>query len=217
LSNILQERKSGEKQSSDTRRFSPKTLGLAVGAVAIIGFVVLMAIGLLNKAPVTGRSGYTRVNKPAPDFSLPLLDGIELRLSDHLGHPVVINFWASWCLPCREESPALQRTWRSYESKDVLLVGVNIQDTESDARAYIEEFGLTFPNGMDRDGKITIEYGVIGLPVTFFLDGDGIVRRRWVGAISEAQLTAWVDELVAGLAPAGAAEGENLQGYSELD
>ena len=80
---------------------------------------------------------------------------------------MVINFWASWCPPCREETPLLERTWRSYKYQDVLFVGVNIQDTEEDARVYLEEFDITYPNGLDRHGKVTVDYGIIGLPVTF--------------------------------------------------
>ena len=194
-----------------------RAIGVGALGLAIAGLVALLAVGLLNKSPVTGRSGFTRVNKPAPDFTLPSLDGGELTLSAYLERPIVINFWASWCPPCRVESPALERTWRAYENRGVLFVGVNIQDTEKDARAYVREFGISYPNGLDGDGKVTVDYGVIGLPVTFFVGRDGIVERRWVGAIKERQLTAWVDKLVAGVTPSGETEGANLEQFFELD
>ena len=125
-----------------------------------------------------------------------------MRFSPDSGTPVVLNFWASWCPPCREESPLLERTWRQYEGRGVLFVGVDTQDTEVDARAYIEEFGLSFPNGLDADGEITVAYGVVGLPVTFFIGSDGVVKSRWVGALTESQLLPWVEELAAGRAVA---------------
>jgi cytochrome c biogenesis protein CcmG/thiol:disulfide interchange protein DsbE len=196
---------------------SPKAIGVVAVGLVIAGILSLLALGLLNKEPVTARSGFTRLQKPAPEFTLPLLDGGELVLAQHLGQPVVINFWASWCPPCRQEARVLERTWRSYREKGVMFVGVNIHDTDSDAITFLKEFDVTYPNGLDRDGKITVDYGVIGLPVTFFVNQDGIVERRWVGAIREAQLVAWVEELSAGVAPSGQAEGENLESFFKLD
>ena len=195
----------------------PKSVVLVVVILALVGFLGLMAVGLSNKSPVTGRSGITRVNKPVPEIKMPLFNGGELVLSRHHGQPMVINFWASWCWPCREESPALERTWRSYSDRDVLFVGVDIQDTDNDGRAYIREFDITYPNGTDRDGKITVDYGVIGLPVTFFVNKDGIIERRWVGAVAEEQLLIWVDELAEGVALSSAGDAEAGEKYIEFD
>ena len=194
-----------------------RSLGIILLGAAIAGLIGLLALGLANKAPVTGKSGYTRVGKPAPDFSLPLLAGGEFVLSEHAGRPVVINFWASWCAPCVEEAPVLERGWQSYRDLGVAFVGVDVQDTEEDARAFVSRFGATYTNGRDENGKITIDYGVVGLPVTFFVGKDGVVQRRWVGAIKQSELTAAVDELVAGVRPSGQVEGENPEDYFELD
>ena len=158
----------------------------------------------------------TRIGKPAPQFAMQLLDGGEFRLSDHEGRPLVINFWASWCPPCRQESPAFERQWRRYRDTGIQFVGVDIQDDVSDAEAYVREFGLTFPNGLDPDGKITIDYGVIGLPVTFFVGSSGIVEGRWVGAIPEEKLEEWVKTLVAASAPSGEAEGRTEGAFQQL-
>jgi cytochrome c biogenesis protein CcmG/thiol:disulfide interchange protein DsbE len=188
-----------------------------VTSLAIVGLVGLMAWALSNKTPVTGLSGFTRLQKPAPEFTLPLLDGGEVTLSRSRGAPVVVNFWASWCGPCRDEAKGLERTWRTFKDEGVLFVGVNVQDTEQHARTYVSEFGVTYPNGLDVDGKITVDYGVIGLPVTFFINGDGVVERRWVGAVPEARLASWVDEMVSGAAPSGEVEGSNPEGFFRLD
>ena len=196
---------------------SPKAVGAAVVAVALVGFLVLMAYGLLNTAPVTGLSGLTRVQKPAPEIEFSLFDGRELVLSDYRGQPMVINFWASWCAPCRQEALVLERSWRAYRDDGVIFLGVDIQDSEESARAFLSEYGITYPNGRDTDGQISVDYGVVGLPVTFFVNSEGAIDRRWVGAISERQLVAWVDEVVAGVAPAEGGESVNPDSYVKLE
>ena len=171
---------------------------VAALALAVAGFVALMAWGLANREPVTGKSGRERLHKPAADFTLPLFEGGELTLSDHVGQPIVINFWASWCAPCRVEAPLLEEAWLAYRDQGVLLVGVQTQDAEEDGRAFIREFGLTYPNVRDADGEATVRYGVIGLPVTFFVGRSGDVDHLYVGDLSQAQLTARIEALLAG-------------------
>jgi cytochrome c biogenesis protein CcmG/thiol:disulfide interchange protein DsbE len=99
----------------------------------------------------------------------------------------------------------------------VLFVGVDIQDTLDDGMSYIREFDLTYPNGIDVEGKITVEYGVIGLPVTFFIGADGIVKGRWVGALPEDRLTGWVEALIAGATPEGASDIENSESFFKFE
>jgi cytochrome c biogenesis protein CcmG/thiol:disulfide interchange protein DsbE len=171
-------------------------VGVAVGVVAL---VALMSWALSNRTSVTGLSGITRVDKPAPEFTLDLMDGGQLTMSQLSDRPVVLNFWASWCAPCRDEAAGLERTWRAYEERGVAFVGINIQDSEADARIYLNEFDVTYPNGRDVDGKITVEYGVVGLPVTFFISKEGLIERRWVGAVPESRLLDWTESLVQGL------------------
>ena len=187
------------------------------GALLVMAaFVALMAWGTVNKPSVTGKSGFTRVGKPAADFQFTRFDGEHLVLAEHIGTPTVINFWASWCPPCREEARVLERIWRQYSAEELLIVGVDIQDTDEEAIAFLEEFGVTYPNGRDIDGTITVDYGVIGIPVTFFVGRDGIVQRRWVGAVRDDDLEVWVRELIDGRA-AGQTEGKNLDEYFELE
>ena len=197
-------------------KLSRRAAGFAALGAGIAAFLVLLGVGLANRSPVTGKSGFTRVGKPAPQFVLPRVGGEELDLADFSGEPMVINFWASWCPPCRQEALVLEDTWREHVD-DVQFVGVDIQDTDADAEAYLAEFDVTYPNGLDRQGRVTVDYGVIGLPVTFFVNKAGVVERRWVGAISRDRLEAWVGELIAGQPPDGVAEGENLEGYFRLE
>ena len=173
-----------------------KMIYFVVIGVSVFCFFVLLALGLINKSPVTGESGATRVGKVAPDFKMPLIRGGDFAMADYIGRPIIVNFWASWCPPCRDESPGFERTWQRYADDNVLFVGIDIQDTLEDGLAYVESFDLTYPNGIDVDGKITVDYGVIGLPVTFFIGTDGVVKGRWVGALPEANLVSWIEDLI---------------------
>ena len=201
------------RPGSCTLRTSLRSIGVTIAGLLIIGLVALLAWGISNKSPVTALSGITLVQRPAPEFTVPVFDGGEFALSEVLGRPLVINFWASWCAPCREEARGLERAWRTLRDDGVVVVGINIQDSEEDARAYLREFDITYPNGRDEGGKVTIDYGIIGIPATFFVSRAGIVERRWVGAIPESRLLAWIDDLRAGVTASGDAEGANPESY----
>lgn len=111
------------------------------------------------------------VGERAPEFELPVLGTDERLSSEQLkGQPLVLNFWASWCVPCREEARTLERSWQKYKGRGLRIVGVNVQDSEADAQAFVEEFGVTFPSVRDTDLKLWTELGVRGLPETFFID-----------------------------------------------
>ena len=165
--------------------------GLVIMGLAglIAGFMAFMALGLIGKSSTTGKSGEALVGKQSPSFEAPDVGtGQVVSLVDYDGHPIIINFWASWCPPCRAEAPGLEKIWRDNMDSGLVLLGVNVQDTEGDAVQYLKDFGITFPNVLDRGGQITIDYGVTGLPVTFFVSRDGRVLGRWVGTISESGL-----------------------------
>lgn len=108
--------------------------------------------------------------RPAAEFDMPVLDGGTMASSDIKGKPVVFNFWASWCIPCREEAPTLEAAWRKYKDQGVVFVGVNVQDSVEDAQSFVDEFGLTYPSIRDTDLKLWTQFGVRGLPETFFVD-----------------------------------------------
>jgi cytochrome c biogenesis protein CcmG/thiol:disulfide interchange protein DsbE len=111
---------------------------------------------------------------------------------------VVLNFWASWCYPaCYEEAPVLEAAWRAYRQRGVMVVGVDIQDTEAAGRRFIEQFGLTFPNAPDPRGRVSIDYGVYGVPETFVIDRRGLIRKKLVGGVTADALREAIEPLLA--------------------
>ncbi|PYM90970.1 MAG: hypothetical protein DME04_20930 [Candidatus Rokuibacteriota bacterium] len=138
------------------------------------------------------------LGRPAPGFTLATLDGAPLALEAHRGKIVVVNFWASWCYPaCYEEAPALERSWRAYRDRGVVVVGVDIQDKREAAEKFVRDFGLTFPTGQDLKGTVSVDYGVYGVPETFFLDRQGRIRVKHVGAVTADLFRETVDRLLA--------------------
>lgn len=131
-----------------------------------------------------------RVGSLAPDFSLRTLDGVTVTLSALKGQPVLINFWASWCLPCREEAPELQRFYEEYQDRGLVILGVNVtqQDTLADAQAYVSEFKITFPVPLDENGEALRAFRVPGLPTSFFIDQQGFIRNVVIGKMDWATM-----------------------------
>ena len=135
----------------------------------------------------------------APDFTLDTLDGGPLTLAEMRGQPVVLNLWASWCLPCRSEMPAIEKAYQRYKDAGLMVIGLNMtsQDSESDVRAFVQEFGLTFPIVLDRDGSVQSRYQLLGLPSTYFIDQKGIIRSVVVGGpLSEGTIQSNVEDLL---------------------
>src|SRR5262249_17540240 len=132
---------------------------------------------------------------PASDFRLPLFSGKTVTLSELRGRPLVVNFWASWCPPCRAEGPDLQRSFQKYQDRAVFL-GVNIWDSESAAQTFLRDFGISYLNGPNPRGDIAVEYGVTGIPETYFINKDGAVTHHWIGPITEAQLASILDQIL---------------------
>lgn len=165
--------------------------------LSVVALLLLLAYGFKTDPR---RVSSPLVGKTAPNFTLTLLDGKELRLQDLRGRPVVVNFWASWCYPsCWNEAPRLEAAWQRYKAQGLVMVGVVHQDTEENAKDFIEKHGKTFPNGMDPKSRIAIEYGVYGLPETFFIDREGKIAHKHIGEISMEILIAETGAVVAGL------------------
>ncbi len=126
------------------------------------------------------------VGHPAPDFVLPALDGSEVRLADLRGKPVILNFWATWCPPCRREMPALEIVWQQYSRGDVMVLGVDQGESIAVVSEYVRQnVGVTFPLLLDRSQDVGDLYLVRSLPTTFFIDADGIIREVRVGGPME--------------------------------
>jgi cytochrome c biogenesis protein CcmG/thiol:disulfide interchange protein DsbE len=148
------------------------------------------------------------VGRPAPGFSLGLFDGSTVRLEHLRGKIVFLNFWASWCPPCRTEAPVLEEAWRKFKGPDVVFLGINTQDKEEAARDFLDEFSITYPNGRDEGGKIAIDYGIWGLPETFFIDRAGRITYKHVGAIGLDTITAKIAEADLGAVSSREGRGE---------
>jgi cytochrome c biogenesis protein CcmG/thiol:disulfide interchange protein DsbE len=150
---------------------------------AVVPVLLLLAYGFKTNpreipSPLLGR--------PGAAFSLTTFAGAPLSLESLRGKVVVLNFWASWCVPaCYEEAPALERTWRAYKDNGVMVVGVDVQDKEAAAREFLARFEHSFPNAPDPKGRVSVDYGVYGVPETFFIDRKGRVRFKHVGALTD--------------------------------
>lgn len=140
-----------------------------------------------------GERPAAREGKLAPDFLLPALQGDTVRLSDFRGRWVVLNFWASWCGPCRSETPELQLLFER-DADRVVVLGVSLQETADAARRFVHEFAVTYPIALDRDGSVAQGFGVSALPVTFLIDPDGRIVDTVRGQVSADRLAAWAKE-----------------------
>ena len=126
--------------------------------------------------------------KTAQDFEIELIDGQVVNLSNYRGKVVVLNFWGTWCPPCRAEMPALQRIWEEYKDKEVILLGIAIYDESEEVKEFSETYGITYPLGVDLLGQLTVAYRVTNFPTTFLIDRDGNEVRRIVNPVNEGFL-----------------------------
>jgi cytochrome c biogenesis protein CcmG/thiol:disulfide interchange protein DsbE len=199
--------------------------GRLAALVAVALFFALLVYGLLSKpADKTIDSSLAEAKAPpAPGFALEVLqrgspgprlahrleaalaDG-ELSLQELRGSPVVLNFWASWCPPCREEAPRLEGRWRASRESGVVFLGLDMQDLTGDAREFMREFGISYPNVRDPGDDVARDWGVTGLPETFFVSARGRVVAHVIGAISSRQLEEGIGATLDGR-PAGVLQG----------
>jgi cytochrome c biogenesis protein CcmG/thiol:disulfide interchange protein DsbE len=166
-------------------------LGLLLPFLPLLALVAVFGWKMFDSARGQVDSGL------APDFSLLLFDGGQLKLSKLQGQVVVVNFWASWCIPCRDEAPILEQAWRRYRDRGVVLIGVAYLDTDKESRAFLEEFDVTYPNGPDLGTRIAPAYRIKGVPETFFITRDGRVADLEIGPLTEARLVKAIETLLA--------------------
>ena len=163
-------------------------------AVALILGLALTLTLAFRRDPHDIKTG--TVGKPAPAFALPsLADGTTISLAQYQGKIVVLNFWSSWCIPCKEENPALTEVWERYRGTDVVVLGIVFQDTKDAARDYTARLGNAWPSAFDDAGQVALGYGVFGPPETYFIGADGVIAGRHIGPIDEQTLITGIETL----------------------
>jgi cytochrome c biogenesis protein CcmG/thiol:disulfide interchange protein DsbE len=177
-----------EAAEQRARRFG---LGTLLAYAFVLGVLGLLGWGLVKVNSGQRNSGM------APDFTLTSFDGETVTLSELRGQVVIINFWASWCPPCREEAPYLESTWRKYQDRGVVFIGVDYVDTKKEALAYIDEFDITYFNGPDVGTRISQAYRMEGVPETYYVAKSGELRGTKIGPLFPPELDQKIEELLA--------------------
>lgn len=199
---------SSELEPAEREGPARRILFAVLAALLVGGFVAVLVVGLTaGKVDTSIDDAIARGElEEAPGFTLPVLangdalgkrNGEPLSLSELRGRPVVLNFWASWCDPCKREAPILEGAWRAGRGRDLIVLGLDIQDLKGNALDFIAEYRQTYPHVRDTSEKSYRDYGLTGVPETFFIDRAGRVRVHWVGEI-DAQQIAQGMELILG-------------------
>ena len=163
--------------------------------VALAALLALLFWGL-QRGPRTDVGGAVPLNKPAPQFTVTTIDGQPLAMSELRGKTVVLNVWASWCVPCRDEAAELNRTYAIYKDRNVAFVGIAWNDNDGEVRKFVEQYKVPYAIALDSEGKIAIDLGITGVPETFLIDAQGQLTQKWVGPINSAQLNGLLAPMV---------------------
>lgn len=164
---------------------------------AVLGILALVGWGLVNANATRPEAG-----QPAPGFDMQFFSGYELdgnsnaKLDDLKGQIVVLNFWAAWCVPCRDEAPILEAAWQKYRDQGVTFLGIAYADVEPNSIAFMQEFGITYPNAPDLGTDISQDYEITGVPETFIIDRDGTIIHVQIGPIDAATLNGTIESLL---------------------
>ena len=170
-----------------------------MAAVLLVGLVLIWFGRVPPKSSVhTGVTVAPRAGAVAPSFELTNLEGTPVSLEALRGRPVVINFWATWCLPCRSEMPALQRVWENYQDDGLVILAINLQESSEQVASFAQELNLSFPILLDHNGRLFQTYNVQLYPTTFFVAGNGIIQEVvYGGPMAETLIASQVSELLA--------------------
>jgi cytochrome c biogenesis protein CcmG/thiol:disulfide interchange protein DsbE len=187
MSDITQETVTAKQETPARKR----SLGSIVAFVLILSLLALLGWRLVDVNRGQVESGM------APEFTLTTFDDETITLSEFRGQVVIVNFWASWCPPCREEAPYLEATWRKYKDEGVVFIGVDYADTEVKALAYIDEFDITYFNGPDLGTSISHDYYIKGVPETYYIAKNGEIRGVKIGPLVTPELDQKIEELLA--------------------
>ena len=169
----------------------PRLVASVVAGVLLIAVMAVVAVGFTRDP---GRIESPLIGRTAPEFRLAALDGMTIDLADLRGRPVVLNFWASWCIPCRDEAPLLTSAAERYASRNVAFVGVVYQDGAASAQAFVDRYAIDYPSLLDPNGRTALDYGVYGIPETYFIGSDGTIRAKQIGPLDAASLERQIDE-----------------------
>lgn len=197
------------RESKNSARRFPGMKKILLIVAIIIGFLFIMDMTLLKDNGLVENTAnnekYEKIENPndlpvgleveerAPSFELTTLDGEKISSDDLKGKKVLLNFWATWCPPCKEEMPDMQNLYEEYKDEDVAVVGVNVTSTEKnreDVEKFVKEYQLTFPILMDEIGEVTHQFEILSFPTTYFIDSDGVIRSKVIGALSKEKMYA---------------------------
>ena len=184
-------------------RISRRTVVILAVSIPVLALLAILAWASVTSGPARGglavNNSFLELDveaEVAPEFTLGLLDGGELSLADLQGKLVMLDFWASWCPPCRDEAPVLAQVYSEYRNKGVEFVGVNLWDRSGDAELFVQQEGHQYPNGVDEEGKIAISFGVRGIPEKFFLSREGLIVRKFSGPMDAEKLRGILDTML---------------------
>ncbi len=158
--------------------------GLLFGA--LLGGLILLSSAAPKQGPVIGSK--------VDDFSLPGIETQTVSLSQYRGKIIVLNFWATWCVPCKDEMPLLEKVYQSSGDK-LVVIGVNSQESKSDVQKFIDQYQITFPIALDASGELTRKFLVNGYPTTFLIDSNGVMRNLHIGELREDLLKGYISEM----------------------
>jgi cytochrome c biogenesis protein CcmG/thiol:disulfide interchange protein DsbE len=173
-----------------------RRIGQALAIAVVLALLAVLAWRVVRKSDGGAAAAIRRGEHPvAPNFDLARLDGPgRLRPSTLRGKAVVLNFWASWCIPCKKEAPLLEAAWQKWRSKAVVVVGIDANDFKSDARRFARRYGITYPLVNDGRGNWLDDYGLTGFPETFFVRPDGRLSSWTQGQLHEQELEQGIQE-----------------------
>ncbi|MGZ4162226.1 MAG: redoxin domain-containing protein [Neobacillus sp.] len=172
-----------------------------IAAVVLITLLTVAIVQAMDKkaeprnasSQVTSKTESLQIGSKAPDFELKTLTGETVKLSSLKGKKVMLNFWATWCPPCKAEMPAMEQFSKQI-GKDVVILAVNI-DPQLDVKGFVDKNGITFPVLLDTDDKVNEMYQIISIPTTYFIDSNGIIQNKYTGAMQHAVMKQFTENL----------------------
>lgn len=173
------------------------TGSFGLGSIALM-LSIVVAAAIIGVALLRQNEGRPLKGVAAPAFGFTTFDGVTYQLSDFRGKVVIINFWASWCVPCAAEAPDLQSAWEKYEDEDVIFLGIAYADNGPNSLAFLERFGVSYLNAPDIGTFVSDLYHIEGVPETFIVDQNGDIAEFIYAGVTEAQLSVIIDGLLAG-------------------